>query len=127
MAYAAASWTSSLWSKLGPVTTSYVSLVLGLPQQMRLACLELRQVLLVHRVPRQVYHSYLALVRHTKMPARLFHQYVGTLLCGRIAKSGSATGWLPSVLSEHTAPLLPLVSAFSGKQPCGSSFCQVGP
>ena len=41
---------------------------------MRLACLELRQVLLVYRVLRQVNQFYLAPVRRTKVPARLFHQ-----------------------------------------------------
>ena len=41
---------------------------------MRLACLELRQVLLAYRVLRQVNQFYLAPVRSTKVPARLFHQ-----------------------------------------------------
>ena len=45
-----------------------------LPQQMRLACLELRQVLMENRVFRQVNQFYLAPVRRTKVPARLFHQ-----------------------------------------------------
>ena len=43
---------------------------------MRLACLELRQVRLVYRVLRQVNQFYLAPVRRTKVPARLFHQNV---------------------------------------------------
>ena len=41
---------------------------------MRLACLELCQVRLVYRVLRQVNQFYLAPVRRTKVPARLFHQ-----------------------------------------------------
>ena len=46
-----------------------------LPQQMRLACLELRQVWLVYRVLRQVNQFYLAPVSaRTKVPARLFYQ-----------------------------------------------------
>ena len=41
---------------------------------MRLDCPELRQVQLVYRVLRQVNQFYLAPVRRTKVPARLFHQ-----------------------------------------------------
>ena len=58
---------------------------------MRLACLELRQVWLVYRVLRQVNQFYLAPVRRTKVPARLFHQTVGTLVCGSIVSSCYAT------------------------------------
>ena len=54
-----------------------------LPQQMRLVCLELRQVLLFFRVLRQVNQFYLALMRRTKVPVRLFHQICWNAFLGQ--------------------------------------------